>query len=495
MKDMAKIDRIISSSAFALLIWLFWWLLYPQALGIQEQNQLFLWSWQYLGERLSVAGGLADWLSECIVQFYYVKWLGALLLAGVFVLIQVLTWKLAREVREDVPGEWYPLSFVPALLLLLHMGDQDVLLSFGVALVMMLWTCLCFARCDRRLVFGAVAIPALYWLAGPVMWVFAGFAIAFIFVKDGFGVRSAVIALAAAALAFGWVLLARYTVLVQYAPKSVFLGINYYRMPLMEPWLQIVTAVVAAAIAFVPAFRLIRTLYRINFVVLVGLAVWGVKATYDKDTYELIAYDQLVRQEKWEEVLKRAEKYTVKADIACVYVNLSLFMTGRMDSLTDYWQCGTQGLMMPRVRDYISNVGTGEVFWRLGMVNSALRYAFDTQESTYNNRKSGRAMCRMAECQIVNGRYKVASKYLDLLKKSTFYRGWALDRERFLGDDDAVESDPVYGYLRTVKFERDFLYYYDQMDKMLAILYNQNKANVMAASYFVAWKKLQGGER
>ena len=495
---MSKFVKIIFSAAFTVGVWLFWWLLYPQALGLQEQNQLFLWTGGYLGERLCVAGGLADWLSECLVQFYYIPWLGALLLAGVFLLLQTLVWKTACAVRGQVPGEWYPLSFIPSLLLLVHMGDHDVLLSFALALVLMLVCCLGYARRPGHRVLWLVAVPALYWLAGPVMWGFVVFAIASAFI-GGIDGRKLLTALGTLAAGLATAVVLRYTLLVQYPPVSVCLaGINYYRMPLQLPALQVVTAafavIVPIVMALLPSLRKgLPASVALQTAVLVAATVLGIAKAYDKDTYEIIAYDQLVRQEQWEKVIARAEKYQPHSDVGCVSVNLALFMTGRIDELLNFYQCGTQGLLMPRVRDYISNVSTGEAFWRLGMVNSALRYAFDTQESTINNRKSGRAMCRIAECQIVNGRYKVASKYLDILERSTFYRGWAIEHEKYLGDDDAVLSDPIYGYLRTVKFENDFLYYYDEMDKMLAILYNQNRSNIMAAHYYVAYRKLQGG--
>ena len=66
-------------------IFLFWNVVYPHALSYQEQYQLFLWTGDYFVQRVSVPGGFADWLGEFVVQFYYVEWLGALLLALLFV--------------------------------------------------------------------------------------------------------------------------------------------------------------------------------------------------------------------------------------------------------------------------------------------------------------------------------------------------------------------------------------------------------------------------
>ena len=76
--------RIVILLIFALAIFLFWWLAYPHALSYQEQYQLFLWTGDYLVERLSVAGGLADYIGEFLTQFYYIPWLGALILALLF---------------------------------------------------------------------------------------------------------------------------------------------------------------------------------------------------------------------------------------------------------------------------------------------------------------------------------------------------------------------------------------------------------------------------
>lgn len=106
---------------------LFWGLGYPHALS-WEQYQLFLWTTDYFRERVSVAGGLADWLGEFITQFYY--YLGkAVLLAILYMLLQQLVAKL-------LPSSFYLLSFVVPILLWWHVGNVSVLLSYAVALVL-----------------------------------------------------------------------------------------------------------------------------------------------------------------------------------------------------------------------------------------------------------------------------------------------------------------------------------------------------------------------
>lgn len=126
------------------------------------------------------------------------------------------------------------------------------------------------------------------------------------------------------------------------------------------------------------------------------------------------------------------------------------------------------------------------------MVNSAQRYMFDTQESILNARRSGRCTKRIAECMLVNGHYQTAAKQLGLLKKSLFYRAWALEAEQMLGNEAKINAHPVYGKLRRLRYKESFLYSYEEMDKMLGILFQNNPENKMALDYFMGQMLLKG---
>lgn len=468
---MSKTLRNISSAVLALAVFLFWWLLHPGVLGFQEQNQLFLFTCDYFLERMSVSGGLADYIAEFITQFSYIPVLGEVLTAILFVLFQR---SVALSLDRD---EWYALSFVAPVMLLVYMSDFYVMLSFLIALIIAVLLCVLYRR-HPGIIWAAVVSILGYWLIGPAIFIFT------IYVSIRERNLKSIMLIALAVLT---VVASRLTYLQQYPWKTVFFGINYYRLPLTVPAFQIVIAIVTA---FLPALTGILPAPKRSEGIIIGLFIGaglGCYFSYQRDTVELVAYDQMVRNEDWEGILKRAERYQPNSELGSVSVNLALFMTDRGSELPKFKQFGTRGLILPNIRDFISNSSSCEVFWRLGMINESLRYAFDTQESLINNRKSGRWMCRMAECQILNGRYDVAEKYLDILSHSLFYRKWAENERKFLRNEDAIASDRVYAYLQSVRYKNDFLYYYPEMDKMLAILYSQNKHNVMAAWYYHAW--------
>jgi hypothetical protein len=117
---------------------------------------------------------------------------------------------------------------------------------------------------------------------------------------------------------------------------------------------------------------------------------------------------------------------------------------------------------------------------------------FDTQESILNGRKSGRCTKRIAECMLVNRHYQTAAKQIALLKKSLFYRDWASEAEQMLGDEAKINAHPIYGKLRRLRYKEDFLYSYDEMDKMLGLLFQNNPENKMALDYFMGQMLLKG---
>ena len=141
-----------------------------------------------------------------------------------------------------------------------------------------------------------------------------------------------------------------------------------------------------------------------------------------------------------------------------------------------------------------SPLPTSEVFYQLGMINDAERYTFEAQEAIPNYRKSGRMMKRLVQTNIINGNYKVAEKYLHMLQKSLFYRSWADDQMRFVGNDKAVNADEEYGRLRDLRIKHtDYLFSDQEMDQMLGMLLVDNKKynNRMAYEYLVAYELLQ----
>lgn len=467
-----------------------WGYINPHILSFQEQYQLFLCTSDYFVLRMSLPGGLADYLGEFITQFYYFPMLGACCLALLLMVMQQLTW-VSSGSRNLL---YYAISFFPPLLLLAFMGDENLMLSFGVAGTIALALHVLMKQIDRwsfTYLLDLIIVPVFYWLIGPMVWMYVLLR-CFRYTRKWWGGIVALELLLVQLLCYA-------TILQQWPLENTFLGLTYYRIPYMLPqtiWLWPLIVVALIGLTHLSWFQKRHSNTMVSVAALVVVAVIGcfaIQKSYDEDKYEIIRQDYLVRSERWDEIISRAEKHQVNHPFSSQSVNLALAMKRQLaDRMFSFYQCGVEALIMPMVRDMVTDLPSAEAFYRLGMVNSAQRYFSDIQESILSYRKSGRCTQRIVECMIVNGKYDLARKQIDLLKKSLFYSEWARDAERYLGDEAWIENHPVWGKLRKYRFNDDFLYSYGEREKMFGLLFVNNSENKMALDYLMAQLLLNG---
>ena len=504
---MIKSWKPLLSLLFGVAVVIFWAVPYVGGLCFQEQYQMFLFDTGYFLERIVLPGGLADYISEFLVQFYYMPVLGGAIIALLLIGIQAVVWGLMKQygARHDFPG--YLLSFLPSIALWCAMGDQNVLLSFVVALfgaLLMGWIHNRFHNRLVKVVFELVSTALVYWFLGPVVFVYAVLMIGDTLknakqkgnVLSGIG-YSAVIFI----LTIAWILLSTQT--LQYPVSRLFLGLNYYRYPGVT---FLLIYIVMALAAFIPFLGMLhphssalqkwqksKWVMVASYVIVLFASVLGIRTSFDELTYEMIDYDFWIRTEQWNKIIEHAEKKPATSPLGVSSVNLALSQTGQLpDRLFEFYQNGAEGLFPAFSRDMTSPVSTSEVFYRLGMVNDAERYMFEAQEAIPNFRKSARLTRRIAECEIINGNYEVAAKLLRRLQKTLFYSNWANQTMALLGNEKAINRHLIYGKLRKYREKKqDFLFSDREMDQMLGLLFLNDKSNKMAYEYLMCYVLLQ----
>ncbi len=460
--------------AFALAVFLFWRFRYPAVLSYQEQLQLFLFDGDYFWERMAEPGGFARYVAEFLVQFYNSVTAGAAVIALLFMLVQRLTWRLMRSESH------YALSFIPVMMLWYAMGDENVMLTYTVALALnMLMACI-LAKVFlawgyerrmllRRLFVMLVVVPLAYWLTGPMVLLLA-------------------VVLMPVSVVYALALMLLSAHYLPFPMQRVMLGVSYYRIPATLPYLLMVLPAVVWIISNV--VRLLPKASRVVNAVEVALAVGllGVLADvgFDKKKYELIEYDYLVRAKDWNAIIAKAEKLTPDLPMSVSATNLALGMTNQLgERAFDFYQRGAEGLLPGFERNFATTQLTGEIYFHLGLVNTAQRLAFEAMEAIPNYNKSARVMKRLAETNLINGQYQVARKYLLMLEKTIFYRPWAQRTLAMLGDENTINAHPLYGTMRQYRLQEDFLFSDRELDKICGRLFIHNQQNRMAVQYLL----------
>ena len=479
-----KLYKLLLPGLFALAVFLFFRLAYPYHVYNQEQFQLFQFSWRYLAETLAVPGGLADWCGRFLTQFFYYAAAGSLILALLIAAIQLSTVALAKNLSPV----GYALTFLPPVLLVVFFCDADAMPGTLVAFLLSLLCALAVIRIKPSLLRNSIAIVAtalLYFLLGPLSVLFV---VAYLVHERK--------------LLPGILMVAVFALSVYCLHKTMgypyyrlLYGINYYRFHHHLPaWPWATAGAEVLMLAFSPLFQRQGKAWRglAAYLAVMVLGVLGVVVFHDGEMETYLKYDFLTRRFQWNAILAEARKDPPRKPYEMASVNLALVKTGNLHRMFEFYQNGTDGLLPMYTNDFMHPLIPSEAYFQLGMVNTSQRYTFESQELIPDFQKSARAYKRLAETNLVNGNYSVAEKYLKTLEKTLFYRGWARSRMAMCGHPEAIDADPGYAYLRSVRLhDHDFLFNRQAMESMLAYLIQENPANHMALEYLLAWDLLE----
>ena len=472
---------------FGVAVLLFFGLAYPHHLHYQEQFQLFLFDSTYVWDIITLPGGISDLLGRFCTQFFLFAWIGALIIALLLAVIQLLTLGLTGK------GRFYGLSYVPSFLLWIFLLDENALLGGVWAVLLTLLTSWFFDKLSdgwikRILLFAAV--PLLYWMAGPVCVVF--------FLLHAPNPKRSAWYYGVFALLALIIIASSYYLPVP--AGSPWYGIHYYRYPTVIP-----VMLWSASLSIFILMLIMRFFRRqatapcrygvtlVSFAVIVlpmGYLVWK-NSNFKAE--KVMHYDFMARHQQWNRILETINIEKPNNQIGVTVQNLGLAMHGMLTKhLFDYNQNGIAGLLPDFGTDAISPLPTSEAFYQLGMITVAQRMVFEAQEAILDFQKSGRCYKRLAQTNLILGNYEVARKYLTALQKTLFYREWANETLPLLGDEKAIAKHPEYGRLRQMTYKDDFYFGGHVTPDMLENLLASNAGNRLAYEYLVAYYMLTG---
>ena len=376
----------------------------PFLMAAREQVQLFLWNTGYLMERLAVPGGLAQYLGEFIVQYFVKSVYGALWYTILLVAVQWLTWRLIRSEKRKVI--LYLLSFVPA---------------------MMLW----YLACNPK-------IPTT-----PIIAVLLTLALMNLLPKRGdIGVGRWVIGVGCLVMVVGYWLLGPAVAIM-----AVYLlfcrGISLFLRPV--PLILLAFCIVGSAwLVPYPLKQIVR----------------GIDYYWEKETMgslEEMEYDMLMRQQRWDEMI---EKYHQKGSESLSVNNAALIVMWQQKRIDQQEVMRRINLDQRALKNIPSAFLMSEVCMPLGMTNMSQRAAFEAMEAIPNYNKSARALQQLVQTNLISGNYKVALKYISLLKQTFFYRSWARKMKTMAARPELLKENPFLYRLKEIyDNDEDMLFY------------------------------------
>ena len=158
--------------------WCFFQFRYPYHFFFQEQNQLFLWSSDYISSYFEKPGGISLLAGDFLTQFYYYLYLGATILTFCLLLLGTLLYQALKHFQVKRPVALVAALVLMSFVAVCHFSTSYRLSSTMAILgwVLMLWgisllkgwkwriITLCCALLPTWLLFGR---PQIHHLQGP----------------------------------------------------------------------------------------------------------------------------------------------------------------------------------------------------------------------------------------------------------------------------------------------------------------------------------------
>jgi hypothetical protein len=490
-----KCDKYYLPASIFILSGLYFYLFGNYIFFYQENFSLFVFSCDYLEQFASKPGGLLEYAGNFLSQFYFSAICGALILAVLFTSVAIIFYKINRKLSADRP---FSLLF-PALtscILILAQTNINYLIhnNLGFLLTGLFFLFSISAEKKGLHILILALFPLFYYLTGAFAWIFLGMFILYNLFRKKVIYPVCLLVIAGLSL-----LLFKNVIFLQ--PWSDLL---YYPLPLkgyfnnpMVLWFLFLFFVFYPFLLSITRLINIQDKHKRTFpifavilpILLTILILYG---TYNKGVVDLFKLEEMFIAKDWNGVIKEQEKSQSRNPVAQYYYNVALSENGMLcDRLffapQDY---GSKAISIA----WNSQIPMNKMFrgvyfyYSIGLINEAHRWAFESMVIQGYRPENIKLLIKT---DLINGHYKVAEKYISVLKKTLHYRSLAKRYEAMLLNPELIKSDPELGEKIRLKPQDDFIITIRNPQKNIASLLQSNPGNKKAFEYNMAWLMLE----
>lgn len=426
----------------------------------QEKASLFIFSSEFLRENLHQPGGLLIWLGKLFSTFFYYPLAGAFIVSSVLTLI---VFSISKILSFQAGKNTIVIPLLIGVVVFYLQTDYRFLLFNSLGLLFQL---LLFSLSIRYMTFikGWLAVliaPLCFYATGGFTWIYL-LLVTFYFVsekeKKGW---IKIIAL--------WCL----SIITFYISKE-FLFFQSGKTLMTFPFTdynngsqQIFFIAVAGFISILPLLsdighRLITKFvisgFYYSFFTTIILTVFLITVgilQFDSKIKQYFYVEKLFYQEKFDEVIAYNTS-NLPTNLLTVFLNnVSLCETDKLDDQLFHFQQSPVGKTLFLKWEMVSEILNrgGYFYYAIGMINEAHRWAF---ENMVMKGLTPEDLKMLIKTELIDGNYKVASKYITILKKTAFYNKEATAFKKMLFNDTAVNADPELGVKRHNRLKTDF---------------------------------------
>lgn len=432
-----------------------------------QQHNVFLTTSLFFQQMMAMPGGMLSYLATFFTQHFYYPWVGVILLCCWWLLLMWLT-KRAFNIAE----RWTVLTVIPVAILLVANMDLGYWIYF-IKLLGYFYVATIGTTAATALLWAFRSLPENKWLRAafivlttlvgyPLMGVYA---LAAVVLMAVFAWRQSVTALlsiiAIPLLYYRFVYCGTNIVDIYRTAIPVFSIADSY--PTYYIPYYVLAAYYLAMTAIYrykrPAQKVNSTVFTTYIVPVATLLVLGAGVYHfwykDANFHHELAMQRCIEKADWEGVIKVGTKQDGEPTRAIVMMhNLALSRLGRQCDEMYKFAKGSKRSNTP-LPVFMSHVAGRMMLYQYGAMNECHRVCMEEGvEYGWNVEQ----LKDLARCATLNKEPQAAKKFLDILRQTSYYGGWADHMETLLNDSTLLAKDEEMGPIKRM------MHYTDKLD-------------------------------
>jgi hypothetical protein len=455
----------------------------------QENRSLFVFSDEYIQKFTSRPGGLLIYAGNFLTQFYFNSLYGSLIVSTLLILINIVFVKINKRLSA---GRSSSLLFVlfPSCLLLLLQTRYDIYLQHSLGFLLVeLWFLVSIVseKLYFRLIFLGL-FPLFYYLVGSFALIYLGMYIIFSVIYE-IGIRRFYFIAFLTGIAFLTFIVFKEVVFLQPVDHLLGYPLFFNESSRLTTYLYLFGGFILLLPLLIKAAGLIKVNKKFEqfipfatFLALFPVTVFILFKNYDPDFANLMQLEKLIYKQDWDSVIKHHERFPSTNVIGLYYYNLALSEKGQLCERMFFGQqnYGPMSLALPR--DSEQAYRAVYFYYAIGLISEAHHLAYELMVQHGYRPENIKLLIKT---ELINGNYKIAERYINVLKKTLHYKMWAEKYEKMLLNPALINSDRELGEKVRLLPKRDFFILTDDA-KNIERLLKENPDNKRAFEYKMA---------
>ncbi|MBK7713042.1 MAG: hypothetical protein IPJ37_20460 [Bacteroidales bacterium] len=220
----------------------------------------------------------------------------------------------------------------------------------------------------------------------------------------------------------------------------------------------------------------------IAMVTILPLTILILYKNFDPVTDGVMKFEKLVFKQDWDNIIRQHEKSQSDNIVEQYYYNLALSEKGQLCNRMFFGRQSYASLSLSLSRDDEQSYRSMYFYYTVGLTCEAHHLAYE-QMVQHGYRPENIKM--LIKTELINGNFRIAERYINVLKKTLHYRQWAVIYERMLFNPEMVKSDPELGRKMRLLPAEDFLIVTEDFRNLETML-KSNPGNRIAFEYKLA---------